>query len=107
MAQYKVIEEIDIPAVDAVEAVEASEGVEAVAAVEAKEAIKHSVGDLIELTDEQAEELTGKVEKVEAPAPTPTPTPATPAEPTIPPAPADEKPTSETKEEGWAGNHKV
>ena len=68
MAEYKVVEAFETPAVEAVAAVEASEGVEAVAAVEAKEAVQHNVGDVLELTEEAAAELGSKVEKTEAAA---------------------------------------
>lgn len=55
MAKYKVLESFELEA-----AVEASEG------VEAKDAVMAEVGAEVELSDERAAELEGKVEKVES-----------------------------------------
>ncbi len=109
MEKYKVIEAFETPAV---EAVEASEGVEA---VEAKEAVAHNVDDILELSDEQAAELAGKVEKVEVPgASTPTPPAAEvppartePVNTTAAPS-ADSKPAEAApQKKSWAGGHVV
>lgn len=81
MAEYKVVEAYETPAVEAVEAQEAVEAVAAqeatetaaaveavearaaVEAVEGKEAVQHAVGDIVELSDEEAAALGSKVEK--------------------------------------------
>lgn len=101
MEKYKVIEAFETPTV------EASEG------VEAREAVAHQVDDILELSDEQAVELSGKVEKVEVPgASTPTPPAAEvppartePVNTTAAPS-ADSKP-AEVAKKSWAGNHVV
>lgn len=99
MASYKVIESFEL------------------------EGVVREVGSEVELTDEQATELAGKVEAVVAPsgetpaAPaaegqsaTPAETPAAPSGETPAPAETPTAPSSETPKEGgegWVGGHTV
>lgn len=112
MEKYKVVEAFEEPAIEAVEAVEATDSNAAVGAVEAKDAVQHGVGEVIELTDEQATEFDLYVEKIEEQPQQEPPKEGENTEllPTMPSSGGEgvgEPPTSTQEGAGWAGNHSV